>query len=596
MDRHARDNHTYKNPEDPYKFTSNLVGSHSLEAWGLRLKNRVPKGDYSKVCAAAGIDPWAEYNEHMRLYAIQDVEVLASVWKERLAHHVSNSALLDAIRMEHRLADTMRKLNLSGIHFDTERAEALHETLLEARDEVAERIQTTFPPRYEPVKWEFKPTGEGWGLTKLARKNVAQEIYRPRFNLPEDYSREQWGVVVKPKTSRKVRDRKTKELVYQVVKDCPFVKVELTAINPGSRLQVVRRLLEMGWVPADFTETGKPKLDEKALLQLFDEFPDAKDLLLYMLINGRISKLKKGKGSWLNKVKEGLIHPTIRSCATVTFRATHADPNISQVPGIIKKKDEDGNERHITGVEGKWGVECRECFGVPEGFKMVGADIQGLEYRCWAHFLDPYDGGSFRHLIENDIDIHAVNQKIIKLEERVVAKRWLFALMYGGGDMKLGEIIDKSASDSEKEHLGGTSRARFIKGMKGYKDLNNKLIRSYNKTQSLETLDGRLVPVRNTYSALNSLLQSSGAIVAGTWCNYVVRLLEEKYGLEYGYDKDYTVMIYSHDELQCAIKETHVDKMIEAYDTGAKLARVKLKFRLPIEVDVSVGNNWAETH
>ena len=51
----------------------------------------------------------------------------------------------------------------------------------------------------------------------------------------------------------------------------------------------------------------------------------------------------------------------------------------------------------------------------------VGVDACGLELRCLAHYMSPYDGGQYAHTILNG-DIHTMNQQAAGLPERNQAK------------------------------------------------------------------------------------------------------------------------------------------------------------------------------
>jgi hypothetical protein len=39
----------------------------------------------------------------------------------------------------------------------------------------------------------------------------------------------------------------------------------LVTFNPGSRKQIGEKLIELGWKPEKFTETGQPMVDESVL-------------------------------------------------------------------------------------------------------------------------------------------------------------------------------------------------------------------------------------------------------------------------------------------------------------------------------------------
>lgn len=57
----------------PYGLPKRLYGSHSLEAWGIRLGEH--KGDYGKQ------NDWSTYSDEMRDYCIQDTEVNIKLYR-----------------------------------------------------------------------------------------------------------------------------------------------------------------------------------------------------------------------------------------------------------------------------------------------------------------------------------------------------------------------------------------------------------------------------------------------------------------------------------------------------------------------------------
>lgn len=652
-------------PASLLKFTGDLIGKHSLEAWGLRLKTPMPKGTYAEDMEAFGIDPWAEWNEKMQEYAIQDVEVLEALWVERLKDRFFHSTNTNAIAVEHYLAELMEQVKRSGIKFNREWALKVIADLEEHAATLNETIQQEFPPRLEPLKWEHRPiplgmpdldeelakeyeekctsedpadiircneiknSGPQQMLTQLMWEHEKNEIYRPRFGLPEGYLREQWGVSFTPKVTRKVVDKVTKEVVYIAEKDSPFTKCGMVALNPNSRPQIARRLLEFGWIPEEFTDTGAPSLSEVELLKIEEQFPAARSIANYLLVQKRLGAISSGEKAWMNLLDEyDFIHPTIHACNTVAFRASHSDPNISQVPSVKMKDvlDENGNkvvkevpkvkytfnrqtnkwdqeqigfekkvkQEVLTGFAGKWGYDCRACFTVPEGFRMVGSDLAGIEMRAWAHYLWKFDDGAFADVVLNK-DVHEENRIILGFSDRRKAKEWLYAAMYGAGDEKLGFIIEPLATPARQKQLGAASRARFMAGLKGYEQLNDELMLGVRRGY-LKGLDGRRAPVRKQHAALNTLLQSAGAIISKYWIIFVMDILENEHGMKWGYENDFTLLLYSHDELQFAVRPEFVEITKEACATAALKAGSYLDFRLPVEVGVDDGEHWGATH
>ena len=69
------------------------------------------------------------------------------------------------------------------------------------------------------------------------------------------------------------------------------------------------------------------------------------------------------------------MHGYVNTNGAVTGRMTHSKPNLAQVPSSSSL----------------YGPECRSCWIVPKGYKLVGIDASGLELRMLAHFMDDAD-------------------------------------------------------------------------------------------------------------------------------------------------------------------------------------------------------------
>lgn len=408
--------------------------------------------------------------------------------------------------------------------------------------------------------------------------------------------------------------------------DNAFVKCRLVEFNPRSRIQIVRRLLEIGWKPDEFTEAGNPVTDDAHLQKIEEQlelaadrkdFKGAANLAHYLTIEKRLGAIKTGKKAWLKLVDPyGFIHPTIIPCSAVTMRATHSDPNISQVPAVkmvkvldehgnvVMKKDKYGKDEPVLkigkGEEGKWGWDCRALFTVPDGFEMVGVDLSGIELRCWAHYQFPYDDGALAWMILHD-DIHESNRKILGFNDRTTAKRWLFAMLYGGGDEQLGWIIDPLASIPLQEKLGRESKRRFMSGVRGFDLMKSNLEGTVRRRGWLRGIDGRRVPIRKPHAALNTQLQSCGAIISKYWIRNAINGIEKQLGLEWDkegdYGKsDYTLLLYSHDEIQLAVRHQYVRRVRHVCEMAAAQAGEELGMRLPIAAESKAGQHWGNTH
>lgn len=191
--------------------------------------------------------------------------------------------------------------------------------------------------------------------------------------------------------------------------------------NPGSRQQILWLLTNYyHYTPDVVDEDGKIKVDEETF-QFISTDPKAPTevqkialtLAEYLMIIKRLGQLADGKQAWLKAVQaDGKIHGRVNPCGAVSGRATHSSPNIAQVP-------------HNGAPYGK---ECRSLFYVPDGWWQAGIDACGLELRCLAHYLAPYDDGHYADVVVNG-DIHTLNQKAAGLNKREEAKTFIYAFL-----------------------------------------------------------------------------------------------------------------------------------------------------------------------
>ena len=87
----------------------------------------------------------------------------------------------------------------------------------------------------------------------------------------------------------------------------------------------------------------------------------------------------------------------------------------------------------------------RQLFTVPDGYSMVGGDASGLELRMLCHYMNDSE---YTEILLNE-DIHTYNQTLAQLPTRDDAKTFIYALLYGAGDTKLGRIIGGSSRDGQ---------------------------------------------------------------------------------------------------------------------------------------------------
>ena len=327
--------------------------------------------------------------------------------------------------------------------------------------------------------------------------------------------------------------------------------------NVGSRKQIAERLIGLGWKPAKFTEKGSVIVDEAVLEGV--NIPEAKVIARYLMLQKRASMLE----SWLEKVgKDGRVHGKVITIGAVTGRCTHSDPNMAQVPA----------------VRAEYGKEFRSCWIVDEGNVLVGTDLAGIELRCFAHYLNDPD---YTNEVVNG-DVHTRNQHAFGVDSRDLAKTILYATLYGASAGKVGRIIGKGDKD------GKIIIDNFSKAVPAYKKLKEKVERLSEKG-SLPGLDGRRVVVRSAHSALNTLLQSAGAIIFKKWLIITrTRLREARI--------PYRLVATVHDEQEIEVAEQYAEQVAKITVAAAKEAGEALGFRCPVDAEAKIGKSWCEVH
>jgi DNA polymerase-1 len=340
--------------------------------------------------------------------------------------------------------------------------------------------------------------------------------------------------------------------------DGPFSRIDWPEFNLGSRQQIGRYLRLFGWKPEKFTETGQAIVDEKTLETVTD-IPEAQLIAEYLMVQKRIAQVQ----SWLDAIEDdGRVHGQVNACGAVTGRMTHSKPNMAQVPA----------------VGAPYGYECRACWVVPEGYKLVGIDASGLELRMLAAMMkDP----EYTDEVVNG-DIHTKNQQAAGLKERPQAKTFIYAFLYGAGDAKIGSIVGGSARDGQK------LKQKFLDNTPALAELREKVTIASQRGY-LKGLDGRRLWVRSEHASLNTLLQGAGAVVMKKALQ-IFTVYAPQWNL------DYKLLGSIHDEYQIEARADHAEKVGYLMVESIKAAGIQLGLECPLDGEYKVGNNWAETH
>ena len=460
---------------------------------------------------------WSALTPEMVEYCQQDVRVTERVY-EVLVKELSEFGT-DSIDLEHDVQCAISKQIRNGWLLDERKATDLVAQLQEKQNEIEEQVHKAFTPLPTFVKEivpKFKKDGS---LSAVGLKFLGDN----------------WTQV-----------------------GGPFSRIDWPAFNLGSRQQIGRYLRLFGWKPEKFTETGQAIVDEKTLETVTD-IPEAQLIAEYLMVQKRIAQVQ----SWLDAIEaDGRVHGQVNACGAVTGRMTHSKPNMAQVPA----------------VGAPYGAECRACWVVPDGYKLVGVDASGLELRMLASFMNDKE---YTNEILNG-DIHTTNQVNAGLSTRAQAKTFIYAFLYGAGDSKIGSIVGGS------QRTGAQLRQRFLDNTPALAELREK-VSVASQRGYLRGVDGRRLHIRSEHSALNTLLQSAGAIVM----KKALQIFEQ-YAPQW--KLDYKLLGSIHDEYQIEAREDQADKVGYLMVESIKAAGIALDLKCPLDGEYKVGTNWAETH
>jgi len=465
-------------------------------------------------------EDFTEYNKEMLDYCIQDVKLNRILYLHLLKEAKGFSK--ESLNLEHDVFKIVNQQRKDGFAFNEQKAMLLLSKLNQRKKEVEEEVHEKFKPKWVVVR-EVTPFIKQDGT--LGKRGLTEEEYNDRL-ISKNYN--------------------------------TFKRKKLVDFNLGSRKQIGEYLIDFGWKPNRFTPTGQPIVDE-ATLKKIEHIHEANLIAEFLLLQKRIAQIQ----SWVEAVEEdNRVHGFVISNGAITGRMTHRNPNIAQIPSVYNP----------------YGKECRACWTVEPGNKLVGIDASQLELRLLAHYMADKE---YTNEILNG-DIHTANQKLAGLKSRDEAKTFIYALIYGAGDEKIGSIIKGGRRE------GARMRQRFLSGLSAFSSLKTR-IDTASKKGFLKGLDGRKIKLRHQHAALNTLLQSGGAIVM----KRALIIFDNKLKLN---AIPFKIVANVHDEWQVETLEKNADFVGEVAVQSIIDTAEYYNMRCPLDAEYRIGNDWSETH
>jgi len=427
---------------------------------------------------------------------------------------------------------------------------------------------------------------------EFAKVMAMQESFGFPFN-----EKAAFALVNTLKAERSELDEQLQEVFLPVVENRVSAKTgkplksKVTVFNPASRPQTAERLQACyPEIVFNSTEKGNVKVDDDVLELLGEKYPEAKILARYQLLNKRIAQIADGKEAWLKHCQlygDGRIHGSVVTNACISGRCSHKRPNMAQIPSV----------GHA------YGSECRSLFYAPEGWVLVGADASGLELRALGAMLAHFDGGDYARLVSNpDRDVHFHNACLfgihsadlpIEKATRDLSKRLIYCILYGGGAKKTGSIVVPNESEQTQYEIGKKTIDTFYKNLPAIKQLKDLIDKRITERGYLIGIDGRRLQIRSRHSALNQLLQSTGAVLMKKATCILYNDLEMQ-GLKH--NQDWGFCVFCHDEWQILTRPQHADIVAAVSVKAIEKAAKYFNLKCPFTGEYRIGQNWEQTH
>lgn len=349
--------------------------------------------------------------------------------------------------------------------------------------------------------------------------------------------------------------------------------------NINSPRQLGHILFEKIGMPAGKkTKTGYSTA-AGVLEELAETYPVVKSILEYRTLAKLISTYLDALPQ-LIRPDTGRIHTSFNQTVTATGRLSSSDPNLQNIP--------------VRTAEGK---KIRSLFVPGKGYDaFISSDYSQIELRVLAHMSgdESLIGAFLRH---EDIhrrtaaEVLGISLEEVTPEERSHAKAVNFGIIYGISDFGLARqlgITRKAAADYIERYFARYPRIH---------EFMESLVEKARETGRAETLFGRfraLPDIRSTNfnrrsfaerTAMNTPIQGTAADIMKIAMIDVYRKLKE------GRFQS-RILLQVHDELVVeAVKEEEsaVAALLKTTMEGAALLKA------PLQADVHIGKDWAET-
>ena len=329
------------------------------------------------------------------------------------------------------------------------------------------------------------------------------------------------------------------------------------------------------------TGKGQPSTAEPVLQELATDYGE--ELPRVILEYRSLSKLKSTYTDALPlqiDPETGRIHTTYNQAVTATGRLSSTDPNLQNIP--------------IRTSEGR---RIRKAFTSSQGQKIVAADYSQIELRIMAHLSE--DLGLTKAFSEG-LDVHKSTAADIfdceldevTADQRRSAKAINFGLIYGMSAFGLGRQLGIA------RNLASDYMDRYFQRYPAVHEFMEETRLRAHKDGFVETIYGRRlylpdINARNKQRQQGSERQAVNAPMQGSAADIIKRAMVEVDAWLQNSSYSARMIMQVHDELVFEVVEAEVDAVIDEIKARMESAAV---LKVPLVVDVGIGDNWDEAH
>lgn len=327
------------------------------------------------------------------------------------------------------------------------------------------------------------------------------------------------------------------------------------------------------------TPKGQPSTAEDVLEQLAIDYPLPKLILQHRSLTKLMSTYIEKLPLQINP-GSSRVHTSYNQAVASTGRLSSTDPNLQNIP-----------------VRTEEGRRIREAFIAEPGYRLLAADYSQIELRIMAHLSG--DAGLVS-AFEQSLDVHkatasevfGVPLDAVEPDQRRSAKAINFGLIYGMSAFGLAKQLDIPRGEAQQYINLYFER---YPGVKAYMDDTRALAKEQGYVETvlgrrlyLPDINARNAQMRNyaERTAINAPMQGTAADIIKRAMISVDQWLNSD-GI------DARIIMQVHDELVLEVKAGELD------DVGSEVSRLMIdavQLKVPLEVDVGVGNSWEEAH